>query len=381
MKGKKEVSGDVTYQYPVSSTGSAIPVKRKLIIEIHDTLAKNNDKCANGRNKRVGHLTQEKRRTVLMSLIADLNVLGFLIESMKNLREKHIVAWVELLVKNGQAPSTIQNKLSVLRVYCGWIGKKGMVRSPEYYVTDASQVKRITATRVDKSWDSKNVSDLIAAVSQKDTIVGMQLKLSNEFGLRRLEAIMLKPHVSDEGAYLHVRAGTKGGRPRMVPISSKQQRSLIEEAKAMADPKSGLICRPGMTLKQAINRFKYVMRYCGITKSGEGVTAHGLRHGYVHHRYEDRTGGKLPVKGGKPGEVAPMVDKVAKLKIMEEVGHSRLSVTTAYGGSFGHAGRSYKPHYAPVTEEQREAICAMLKSLGNDDLVGIGEEDKPADPM
>lgn len=381
MEKKKHGNSDYRFN-PVSSVEKRAPAKKELITEMHHVFEQDIDKCANGRNKRVGHLTMEKRKMVMMGFIADLHHLGFHIESLSNLREKHIVAWVELLVKNGQAPSTIQNKLSVLRIYCGWIGKKGMVRSPEYYVTDASLVKRVTATRVDKSWDSKNVSNLIAAVSQKDPIIGMQLKLSKEFGLRRLEAIMLKPHVSDEGEYLHVRAGTKGGRPRMVPISTEQQRSLLEEAKSMADPKSGLICRPGKTLKQAINRFKYVMRYCCITRAGEGVTAHGLRHGYVHHRYQARTcGGKLPVKGGKPGEVAPMIDKVAKLKIMEEVGHSRLSVTTAYGGSFGHAGRSYKPHYALVTDEQREAICAMLKSLGNDDLVGIGEEDKPADPM
>lgn len=382
MKTKKEVSSDVTYQYPVSSAGKAIAVKRKLIVETHDTLAMHNDMCANGRNKRVGHLTQEKRRTVMMSFIADLNVLGFHIESISNLREKHIVAWVALLVKNGQKPATIQNKLSVLRIYCGWIGKNGMVRSPEHYVTDASLVKRVTATTTDKSWNDKNVGYLIETVSKKDTIVGMQLKLSKEFGLRRLEAIMLKPHVSDEGEYLHVRAGTKGGRPRMVPISSEQQRSLIEEAKSMSDPKSGLICRSGKTLKQAINRFKYVMRYCCLTRAGEGVTAHGLRHGYVHRRYQERTGGgNLPIKGGKLGEVAPMIDKVAKLKIMEEVGHSRLSVTTAYGGSFGHAGRSFKPHYSPVTEQQSEEICAMLVRLEKYGLAGPSNEDKSAAPM
>lgn len=383
MKIKKEASSNATYQYVMSSTGKAIPAKKSLIVETNDTLAKNNDKCANGRNKRVGHLTQEKRRSVMMGFIADLNVLGFRIESMSNLREKHIVAWVALLAKNGQKPATIQNKLSVLRIYCGWIGKNGMVRSPEYYVTDATLVKRVTATTTDKSWDGKNGDHLIEAVSEKDPIVGMQLKLSKEFGLRRLEAIMLKPHVSDEGAYLHVRAGTKGGRPRIVPISTEQQRSLLEEAKSMADPKSGLICRPGKTLKQAINRFKYVMRYCCITRAGEGITAHGLRHGYVHHRYQERTGGgKLPVKGGKPGEVDPMIDKVAKLKIMEEVGHSRISVTTAYGGSFGHAGRNSNEHYyAAITMEQSEAICDMLERLEKYGLAGPSDEDKPAAPI
>lgn len=381
MEKKKHGSNDDKF-YPVFSVGKKASVKRKLVMEIQQVFEQSIDKCANGKNKRVGHLTIEKRKTVMMGFIADLYYLGFQIESMDNLREKHVYAWVQLLLKISQKPATIQNKLSVLRVYCKWIGKPGMIKAPEYYVEDPEQVKRTTATKQDKSWDAKDANQLIMKVCQKDEIVGMQLKLSNEFGLRRQEAIMLKPHISDEGVYLHVRAGTKGGRPRIVPISTEQQRSLLEEAKSMADPKSGLICRPGKTLKQAINRFKYVMRYCCITKAGEGVTAHGLRHGYVHHRYQERTGGgKLPVKGGMPGEVDPMIDKVAKLKIMEEVGHSRLAVTTAYGGSFGHAGRSNKHYYSQATEEQTEAICAMLERLEKYGLTGPDDEDKSAAPM
>jgi len=370
-KNVEDSSDAITYQNPVLLNGKVIPGKRKLIIEVLETLKKNIDTSANGRNKRVGHMTQEKRRSAMISMVSDLNHLGFNISSMNNLREKHIFGLVELMIKKGQKPSTIQNKLSVLRIYCSWIGKCGMVRSPEYYVTDATLVKRVTATNTDKSWDNKNIDHLIESVSKKDPIVGLQLKLCNQFGLRRLEAIMLKPRISDEGAHLHVRAGTKGGRPRMVPIATDQQRSLLEEAKRLADPKSELICRPGKTLKQAINRFKYVLRYCCITRAGEGVTAHGLRHGYVHHRYKARTGGgKLPIKGGWPGEVDPVVDKVAKLKVMEEVGHSRLSVTTAYGGTFGHAGRSYKPHYSTITEQQSDSICTMLERLEQNGLAG-----------
>lgn len=374
MKQKKEIQSQ-GYQYPVSSVGNKVPVKRKLILEVNETLSKNNDKCANGRNKRVGHLTQEKRQTVIMGFAADMSFLGYRLESMNNLREKHIFAWVKLLVKNGQKPATIQNKLSVLRIYCSWINKKGMVRSPDYYVSNSELVKRTTATKTDKSWVGKDVEKLIETVIIKDEIVGIQLKLCHVFGLRRLEAIMLKPFVADEGEFLHIRWGTKGGRPRLVPIANAEQRAVLEKAKAMADLKSGLICHPGKTLKQATNHFKYVMHYCGITKAGEGVTAHGLRHGYVHRRYTERTdGGRLPVKGGKPGEVDPQTDKVAKLKIMEEVGHSRLSVTTAYGGSFGHEGRR-KTYYHPITEAQNEEICDFLDKLDKYGLSGCAEEE------
>jgi integrase len=372
----RDIGSDECFTPPVSSTGKPVSVKRKLMLEILATLSSNNDKCANGRNKRVGHLTQEKRKTVMKSFVADMHLLSYRLESMNNVREKHIFAWVDFLVKQSQKPSTIQNKLSVLRIYCSWIGKKGMVRSPEYYVADSVLVKRSTATKSDKSWDGKNVDELIQVVSHKDVIVGMQLKLCHQFGLRRLEAIMIKPHIADEGAYIHVRSGTKGGRPRLVPIVTEKQREVLEEAKAMTDSKSGLICRPGKSLKQAINRFKFIMCYCGITKLGEGVTPHGLRHGYVHRRYEARTeGGKLPVKGGKPGEVDSHLAKVAKMKVMEEVGHSRVSVTTAYGGSFGHAARS-KHHYSAITEEQGEVICDLLDKLDMYGLAGCSEQNR-----
>lgn len=359
-----KVDGSIgeSFQHPVALSGKTMPVKRKLMVEILDTLGKNKDKCAAGRDKRVGHLTQEKRKTVILGCVADLYKLGYFLESMHNLKEKHILDWVSLLVKNKQAPSTIQNKLSVLRIYCSWIGKIGMVKTPGYYVLDARLVTRQTATKVDKSWDGHDMVKLIKAVCQKDEIVGMQLKLCNAFGLRRLEAIMLKPFVADEGDVLHVRHGTKGGRPRLVLIRTEEQRAVLEEAKAMVNPKLGRIGALGKSLKQAVNRFKYVMRYCGITKAGEGVTAHGLRHGYVHRRHEMTTGVKLPVKGGRPGELDPVIAKIAKLKLMEEVGHSRVSVMTAYGGSFGHAARK-KCHYPVISARQNVDICACLDRL------------------
>jgi integrase len=346
----------------VSSNGKTVQVKKVLVTEIEKVLEKNIDQCANGKNKRVGHLTIEKRESQIFGFVADMYALDFCIESMLNIREKHVRAWVEFLVNNEQMPSTIQNKLSFLRVYCNWIGKPGFVRSPEFYVEDSSLVKRTTATKHDKSWDSLDKQKLLDVITLKDKYIGMQNRLCDEFGLRRVESIMFKPHVDDEGDYLYVHSGTKGSRPRIVPVVNAVQRALLEEAKQLADPKTGLIAPPGKTLKQAINRFKYVMKYCGLTKKSVGVTAHGLRHGYVHKRYEDRTGGKLPVKGGKPGDVDPTLDKIAKLKTMEEVGHSRVSVGTAYGGSFGHAGRANHRH--EITEEELGiAICESLESL------------------
>ena len=77
MNTGKVVGSDASYIRPVSSTGKPVPVKRKVIVELLETLGCNNDKCANGRKKRVGHLTQEKRKTAMMCFVADMNILGY----------------------------------------------------------------------------------------------------------------------------------------------------------------------------------------------------------------------------------------------------------------------------------------------------------------
>lgn len=107
--------------------------------EIELILQANRDKGAS-KAKKVGNKTQEKRMTVVRGFFSDLFTLGFKIESVYNLREKHLRAVFEKLEAEGQSPSTIQNKISIMRTFCEWIGKNGMVRGStnyRYYVAVA----------------------------------------------------------------------------------------------------------------------------------------------------------------------------------------------------------------------------------------------------
>jgi len=58
---------------------------------------------------------------------------------------------------------------------------------------------------------------------------------------------------------------------------------------------------------------------------------HGLRHAYVHNRYEAITGWKPPGKGGpKRTELTPEqweIDHAARLIISHETGHNREEIT------------------------------------------------------
>ena len=101
----------------------------------------------------------------------------------------------------------------------------------------------------------------------------------------------------------------------------------------MVRGKTDHIGNPEKTLEQNLRRLQYVLESLGVTREGLGVTAHGLRHEYANDRYQELTGEKSPLQGG-PREIFRTDDTiVARRKVAEELGHSRLRVTTAYYGS------------------------------------------------
>lgn len=125
--------------------------------------------------------------------------------------------------------------------------------------------------------------------------------------------MLLRPHVADKVTYLELTDGTKGGRPRVVPIMTQVQRELLDRAKTFAASKLSSTSDPNRRLSQVKNHFYYVLRQCGITRKG-GFTHHGLRHGYANQRYKEISGKDSldQAKARKPisvplGEVAMQV--------------------------------------------------------------------------
>ena len=127
---------------------------------------------------------------------------------------------------------------------------------------------------------------------------------------------------------------------------------------------TGHLGDPTKSLAQNIRRFKYVCEKFGITKAQLGVTAHGLRHQYAAERYEKFSGTPAPVRGGEP--VAREIDREARLRVADELGHARENITGAYLGgilkqpaSVGAAHGALEPNSsepggdAPTPEEEK----------------------------
>lgn len=288
-------------------------------------------------NKLVSLSTLSARRKAIFLFMAELNEMGYKLPSLYSFRDKHAKILFSKWEESGLAAATLQSRYTCMQLFATWIGKYDMLRPLEKYLRNPAVGKRTYVATQDKSWSVNGVlaDDVIEKASAIDKYVGLQLRLIKAFGLRRKEAVCFRPKSSYNPSmetvdFFH---GTKGGRHRMIQVTTDEQRSVIADCLKAVHGKTDHLGNPEKTLVQNLRRLQYVLEKLGITREGLGVTAHGLRHQYANERYEKLTGEKSPLQGGPKGIFRTEEAIIARLRVAEELGHSRLRVTTAYYGS------------------------------------------------
>ncbi|CAG9255152.1 Regulatory Fis family protein [Paraburkholderia unamae] len=299
--------------------------------------------------------TQEYRVRAVCAALVELREGGFALESPWSVRRKHIEWLVQHWVRAKQTGGTIENKLTYLRALGEWMGKSNLVGTLEDYVDRKENgLLRSYVAEVDRSWDANGVSAhaKIAEIAITCPRVAVQLKLQVAFGLRVAESFLLRPAeaVKDTGM-LGVTRGTKGGRDREVPIEVKI--AVLEEAARLANVLTGSTIPEDRTLKQWRNWYYYVLERHGITKSGLGVTSHGLRHQYLQELYEKTSGVPAPVKQAGP-RPDPELHAQAMRRVVEAAGHSRVTKANAYISTFARQERLARPN--PTIDDARGAL-------------------------
>lgn len=323
-------------------------------------------------NKIVSHETMDHRKEQLVRSMRELRGLGFKLESPRNLQVRHVQALTKSWEERGLSASTIANRISVLRALTIWIGKEGMIQKAADLVRDPARVRRQQATTEDKSWTARGVDPvaLMGMIEQYDWRVGLQVRLMNAFGLRRKEAVMFRPLKADLGVALRVRDGTKGGRERVVLVETPEQRAVLEYAKSKVHHVNEHIGHPDLNLEQAIRRFTYVMERFGVTKRGLGITSHGLRHEHLNDLYEKVTGVPSPVRSGSvTGDLDRLTHDIARARVSQEAGHSRLGIASAYIGARTSAARTpeQKADWARIRE-----LSANGEVLSDEEAAELG---------
>lgn len=268
-------------------------------------------------------MTQAQRMKSLTLIARQLKEAGFRNMHATSLKGKHVDALLERWDSEHLSVGTIKNRMSHLRYWAQKVGKAGVIPADNarlgipqrhYSGNGGSRAKDLNSGHLDRVTDAH---------------VHMSLRLQQAFGLRREESIKLQPAYADRGDHIVLKGSwCKGGRERLVPITTAEQRAVLDQAHALAG--SGSLIPAGEKYIQQQNR------YDDRCQSAELSNMHGLRHAYAQSRYEALTGWKSPFAGGPAKhELTPeqrAIDTAARQQISRELGHGRIAIVATYIG-------------------------------------------------
>ena len=285
--------------------------------------------------------TQQATRQVMKTALRRLYDLGYQLEDVKNLQQKHIRFLVEDWHHCGVQPKTINNYLSIVRKCSGWLGKPTLVPAVNAIAfflpnVDKSLLKVCGIAVVSKSWSEQGI-DVVAKIKEADGICpffGAMLRLSLAFGLRRKEQLRCIPCKSDGGTRLMLRGSvSKTGRDRDVDIVHDFQRFALDHAKKVAR-RGHPLGWAGRTYVQSVNRYNYLMsKKLGITGRDADCVGHGLRAEFAEN-LALMLGLVPPTLGGARDQMTVEEIRQIKSKVSRSLGHNRIETTGAYYGSF-----------------------------------------------
>ncbi|MFC3148325.1 phage integrase N-terminal domain-containing protein [Piscinibacterium candidicorallinum] len=335
-----------------------------------------------GRPRFAGDDTTRTRRAMLSTFADDLRKEGIRLTDLDQLSAKHVHRVVQAWRARGVSASTMSTWLSHLRVVMRVVGRSQVVPATDQFAGYPGELRRRTSALVPKGWRPKGVdpAEVFARVKKKCLHAWHILRMCAAFGLRAKEGVRARPAQMVQDGLLSVEDGTKGRRPRTVPILTEDQREVLRAAADFSlSPacRKGTLIRQGYTVKQDQRRLYYVLSACGITADELGVTVHGLRHDYLNTRFEQIAGVPSPVVGGViPVSSLPKdVLRHAEQTVAHEAGHARRSISRAYLGSVQNIKRneSQRMHERLHQIEYHAPTVAWLHSVGAGEWFIVGD--------
>jgi integrase len=266
------------------------------------------------------YATQSNRKHMLMMFGEQLVAAGYKKMHAGELKGRHVTALLAQWTAQALSPNTIRNRLAAVRWWAAKVQKVSILpkRNAPYGLP-----RRQTVARTSKACALPQ--DTLAQV--RDRYVRMSLHLQRAFGLRREEALKVKPFQADRGDRLVLQGSwTKGGRPREIPIRTVAQREILDQAKALA--KRGALIPADKSYVEQLHRYEHWTRKAGLSH------LHGLRHAYAQDRFLELAGFPCPAAGGPSrAQLTPVqreADYDARVCISEELGHAREEITRMY---------------------------------------------------
>lgn len=338
--------------------------------------------AATGRSREASKETQENYQERINCLIFTLREMNMPVQNIDQISKKQIRLFFKHLESQGRSASWMANVNTAIRRFGIWIGKPELCPPVGELVENVWSTTRRVAAQADKSWgrDGEEFEFMLTRVAEVCPMTSLHLRLASLFGHRVTEILMFRPAEAIQGEFLHLTEGTKGGRTRMVPIETDEQRRWLEVAliEAAKNKQGRLQFEEGITLVQARVHLYSVLKACGLTREDAGLTAHGLRHGYACAIYKELTGEKAPIQGGAP--IDPELDKRARLEIARRLGHGRVSVASAYLGSHAALKKYARENLERMDyrTKQDQVLQGLIQKAGLESLCVLGDLAKGA---
>lgn len=227
----------------------------------------------------VAETTNQKREDIINTCFKQLTDDGFKVLGAKSLKPKHIQHLMTIWEKKELSISTLTNRLSVLRIFTEFFGKRGMIGAIEDYISPDYLAKKSRVPKKAQTAEPVEVDtqSIVQKATEIDVYSGHQLKLMVLFGLSSKESTQFCPFKSDYADYLLVMQGTRGGRSRMIKIDTPEKKELMTDCKKLVGKIGADMRNPKRSKTQEINRLYYVMRLLGITQAQLGITPQALR--------------------------------------------------------------------------------------------------------
>jgi site-specific recombinase XerD len=273
------------------------------------------------KSRQNSYATHYERRHILNRFAADLVSIGYGLRNIDGLKQKHILAIVKFWQEKGLAIATIKNRMAALRRLCEKINKKNLIPSN----AQLNIGRRTYVPKRNRAIFNPDFSMI------RNKHVRVSLELQRVFGLRREECLKIKPHLADKDNRLELLpTWYKGGRSRIIPIRTDEQRYWLEQVKLVAGKFGDSLIPQEKNYIQ--HRYIYEKQ---VSRAGL-KNLHGLRHAYAQQRYKELTGWEAPINGGpKSRELTPEqkeIDYQARMILSGELGHGREQITVNYCG-------------------------------------------------
>ncbi len=221
----------------------------------------------------------------------------------------------------------IRNDAAHLNFFSRWIGKAGLVRKTDFYLkqnnidSNTVPIQTVRASNISKEGKER----LIREAFNLDPILGSLILAIAQFGLRPREACYLKPMTAFEqnqdGWYLKITEGSKGGRPRIIQFRDQSQvwtMKILQEFVIRQGTER--ISYPNETPSQTQNRLKSFTKIkLSLIRNNLQGSIYGLRHAFAQELLQDLA------------KIQPINE--AKEMVSEALGHGRSAVTGVYVGA------------------------------------------------